>query len=395
MLGIAFWLFVGLVVYVYAGYPLLVTAMARLRPRPSWPAALLPRVTLLISAYREQEAIAGKLENTLQLDYPADLLQILVAVDGADDDTRAVVESFAAQGVEMDFSPQRGGKMAAINRALPRARGDIVLFSDANNLFARDAVRELVRPFADPAVAAVTGAKRIVEGDGALGESEGLYWRYESFIKEQETRLGSSFGVVGEMLAIRRSLYEAPPDSVINDDFYLAMRLVRRGFRVIYAPGARSSEHVSATARDEVARRARIVAGRFQALTRWQELIPWNRPVAAWGLISHKFLRPLVPLFMIGALLANGAALLAPSLSSSQHPVLTLAPPVAGWLLAAQALFYLAAAAGNRLSHHAGGAKLLYLPAFLVNSNWAALKGAIRYLAGRQSTHWERVQRRD
>lgn len=391
MIAVLFWFFVGSIIYVYAGYPLILTLLARTRPQQQAGSALTPSVTLLIAAHNEEAVIAAKLENSLALEYPAGRLQILVAADGSDDRTADIVRNYGGHSVghsvELSYSRQRQGKMAAINRAMARARGDIVLFSDANNLYEPDVVRQLVQPFQDAQVGAASGAKIIARGDGALGESEGLYWRYESFIKRQETRLGSCVGVAGEVLAVRRDLFEAPPDHIINDDFYLAMRLVQRGYRVVYTPQARSYERVSPSPQDEVARRARIVAGRYQALAMAPRLLPLRRPVIAWQVISHKFLRPLVPLAMAGALVTNVIALLRPAGPSLPQ----LAPPFSRLLLLAQIVFYGLAWLGGRLAHRN---KLLYLPTFLVHSNLAAVIGLIRFLTGRQTALWQRVPRR-
>jgi cellulose synthase/poly-beta-1,6-N-acetylglucosamine synthase-like glycosyltransferase len=274
--------------------------------------------------------------------------------------------------------------MAAINRAMLRATGEIVVFSDANNFYAPDTLRELLKPFADAQVGAASGAKIIAEGDGALGETEGLYWRYESFIKEKETAVESSVGVAGEVLALRRSLFEPPPDEIINDDFYMALRLIQRGYRVVYVPSARSVERVSPSVQDERARRARIVAGRYQAMARGVGLLPWGRPLLVWQIVSHKYLRPLLPLAMLSALLAN--------LAWTFRPL--PARRLAALLLLLQGLFYGLAWLGSVLQLGGKVGKALYVPAYLVSSNLAALVGLYRFLAHKQSTRWQRVPRR-
>lgn len=385
-MAIVLWLSIGMIFYTYIGYPALLAVLARLRPRLAVTAVHTPSVTLLIAAYNEEETIAQKIENSLTLDYPPECLQILVVADGSADRTAQIVAAYAGRGVgppsvALRYEPARRGKMAAINRAMPYATGEIVVFSDANNFYQADALRELVQPFADASVGAASGAKVIAKGDGVLGDSEGLYWRYESFIKEKETAVDSSVGVAGEMLALRRRLYQPPPDDIINDDFYIAVRLLHDGYRVVYVPTAHSTERISPTAQDEMARRTRIVAGRYQAIWRGRELLPWKRPLLVWQIVSHKFLRPLVPLAMIAALFANVA------LAWRKRP---LARP----LLFLQIAFYGAALLGSYL--HPGGklGKLLYLPTYLVNSNLAALLGLGRFLAGRQTTRWQRVPRR-
>lgn len=378
-----FWVSVGSIAYTYAGYPLILAVLARLwGRRPTVTADHLPSVTLLIAAYNERDVIRRKIENSLALDYPRGLLQILIAADGSSDDTPDLVRGFADRGVELSFSPARRGKVAAINHAMEGARGDIVVFSDANNDYDRRALRELVRPFADAAVGGVVGAKTVAAGDGSLGEVEGLYWRYESFIRSRETELGSCTGAVGEIFAIRRALFEPPPEAIICDDFYIATRLLRGGHRVIYRPEARSTERVSPSAEGEVKRRARIVVGRYQAILLAHRLLPFRRPMLVWQIVSHKFLRPLVPLAMVCAAASNMA-------------LAWSGPPLYRSLLVGQVLFYGLAEAGRRLGSRRPLGRVLYVPAYLVYSNFAALAGLFRLLVRRRGMHlWERVPRR-
>ncbi len=388
------WVCLGIIGYTYAGYPLLLWLLARFVPAhaghvPTENKAKLPTVTLLIAAYNEEATLAAKLDNSVSLDYPADSLQILVAADGSDDGTLAIVERYATQGVELSYLPRRDGKMAAINRAMKQAWGDIIVFSDANNLYAKETVRALVAGFTNRQVGAVSGAKVIVRGDGALGESEGLYWQYESFIKRQESRLGNCVGVAGEVFAIRRALFQPLPDGIINDDAYMAMDLLRRGYQIRYAPTACSYERVSPAAADEVTRRTRINAGRYQALAEARTLLPWRRPFMLWQLLSHKFLRLFLPLAMIGAAVSN---LLLVFASGIEMGSIHSGPLI---LFAAQLLFYLAALMGNTVPLAGKLGKLCYLPTFLVNSNGAALLGLLRYLRGGQTVQWQRVRRRE
>jgi cellulose synthase/poly-beta-1,6-N-acetylglucosamine synthase-like glycosyltransferase len=358
--------------------------------QPCWPCE--PSVTLLIAAYNEEAFIRQKLENALHLDYPAEKLQILVAADGSDDQTADIVRSFAAQGVQLSFQPARLGKMAAINRAMELARGEVVVFSDANNLYEPGTLRALVLPFGDPLVGGVSGAKHVIQAQDGLSKSEGLYWKYESFIKKQETRLGSCSGVSGEVFAIRRHLFEPAPAGIINDDFYMALRLLRRGCRIVYSSQARSFERVSLTAEDEIIRRTRINAGRYQAVALAGQLFPFNQPVLLWQIISHKLMRLLVPFAMIGALITNFIALFLndPGAASAFW---ALKQPFSSLFFALQCLFYLMAWVGNlgKITGKAG--KVLYLPAFLFNSNLAAWQGFMRFITGRQTALWQRARR--
>ncbi len=389
--AILFWASVFLVFYAYFGYPLLVWMLARFKKQKKEDENYEPSVTLLIAAYNESTAITTKLENALTLDYPHEKLQILVTNDGSEDGTGEIVRSFAEKGVEMVSGEQRQGKMMALKRGMKAARGEIIVMSDATNAFSPNTIKALIAPFVDPSVGIASGAKFIPKGDGALGSSESLYWKYESWIKKEETKLGNCINVTGEIYAFRKPLFGSPPDSIINDDFYMMMNTFKQGYRVVYAPTARSWERVSQTAADEVERRARINAGRYQAMAMSPKFLPYDRPLLVWQIISHKFSRPLVPFAMIIALFANIFALLFPT---EKTGFFALAPSWAYLLLVAQILFYALAILGKYINSGIIG-KVLYLPTFLVNSNWAALKGFWRFSSRRQTTLWERVQRRE
>lgn len=395
MLGILFWLCVLLIIYTYAGYPFLIWLFSRAMPRPIADSTATPYVTLLIAAFNEEKVIAQKIENSLQLIYPRDRLQILVMDDGSEDRTQEIIKSYADRGVELAYNPPRRGKMAAINRAIQQARGEIVLFSDASNSYAADVVNEISAPFSNPRVGAVVGARAIEAGEGGLGESEGLYWKYESFIQKNESLLGCCTGIVGEILAIRRNLFTPPPDGIINDDFFMAMQVAKQGYRVAYAPNARSFESISLQARDGIERRKRIVAGRYQAIFHANRILPWNRPLVVWQIISHKFMRPLVPLFMIGALMINLLALVIPS-QTNVFQLLFMSPPYNWTVFTMQAAFYLLAVGGRVLENrNIGWLRIFYVPTFLLNSNWAALEGLYRFVTGKQTTHWAKTARHD
>ncbi len=393
-IALFFWISVGGILYTYFGYPLLIFLFARLVAKSGTHQTSLPPVTLLIAAYNEENVIEEKIRNSLAIDYPKELFQVLIVADGSTDKTCEIAKRYIPAGVDLLYQPERRGKMAAINRALPQARGEIIIFSDANNLYPLDAICRLIGPFENPEVGAVTGAKVIQQGDGSLGTSEGLYWKYESFIKKQESRLGSCTSAAGEMLAIRKDLYLPPPENVINDDFYIAMQIVRKGYRLVYVPEAKSIERVSPSAQDEITRRTRINAGRFQAIAMAKQILPLHRPLLVWQILSHKFLRPLVPFGMIGAALFNLLAVLFPPKSNN---LFLLGKPYSLIFLSLQILFYMLAWLGRDYGNRGDQnrfLRLLYLPTFLTNSNWAALMGFFRFLRGRQSHVWERIARR-
>ncbi|RME60385.1 MAG: glycosyltransferase family 2 protein, partial [Caldilineae bacterium] len=228
----AFWSAVGVILYTFFGYPLLLAAAARLRPRPHRQAPITPAVTILIPAYNEARVIEAKIENSLAQAYPSEKLDILVVADGSNDDTAARAQKYARQGVRVLYEPARRGKIAAINRAMPWVKSEIVVFTDANAMLTENAVAALVRHFADPKVAAVAGEKRVAGG------GEGLYWRYESYLKRLDSQLTSVMGAAGELFALRRDLFQPPALDSIIEDFVLSMELVAAGWRVIYEPAA-------------------------------------------------------------------------------------------------------------------------------------------------------------
>lgn len=394
IIELLFWFSLGAILYTYLGYPILITLMPT-RKNPLIKENSSPfSTTLLIAAFNEKDVIEEKIKNSLATEYPYEKLQILIVTDGSSDETPLIVKSYSNTGVELLHQPERRGKMAAINRAMPYVRGDVIIFSDANNSYEPSTIPRLVQPFNDSQIGAVSGAKVITKGDGELGNSEGLYWKYESYIKKQESRVGSCTSVAGEILAIRKNAYITPPDHIINDDFYMAMQIIRQGYRLVYVADAKSNERVSPSAKDERIRRARINAGRYQAIAIAGNLLP-KEAILRWQIISHKFLRPLVPFFMIAIFLTNILAVLFPH--SRPQGLLYHSYSFSLILLTAQILFYLLAFTGTLLEKHKGGGSarlLLYLPTFLVNSNYSALLGFLQYIKGKPGHLWQKAQRR-
>lgn len=391
MTGILFWVSICFIFYVYAGYPLLAALLAQLRQPLKVESNEQPAVTLIFAAHNEEKVIGKKLENSLGLDYPHEKLQIIAVDDGSTDRTAEIAEAYQARGVTLVHFDQRRGKLAALKEAINEVKGEIILFSDADNYYPPDCLKEAVKMFSNASVGAVSGGRNVI-GETALGEAEGLYWKYEEFIKKQESRLGSCVGVAGDLLAIRRELFTAPPDGTINDDFTMAMSVLKQGRRVVYAPKARSYHPVGRSEREEVERRARMAAGRYQSMFAGWNKFPSHNLTAAWQIISHKYLRPYIPIAMILALSANIICLFETSRMSL--PVwLRLGSPYNWIFLSAQALFYIAAGISMKYKFKGWVGKALYLPAFLVNSNLAALAGLYRYLFLKQGVSWKKAAR--
>jgi len=371
---ILFWVSAGVVVYVYAGYPLLLELLTRLRGRSIALGSPTPAVSLIVSAYNEAGVIGAKLENALAMNYPRELLDIIVVSDASDDRTDDIVHGFASRGVRLQRMSGRAGKSAGLNAALPLCRGEIVVFSDANAMYDAGTLRMIVRNFADPAVGAVTGETRYAKAhkDEAT-RNEGLYWRYEQWIKRLESRAGSLVGGDGALYAIRKSLYRPlRPDDL--SDFVNPLQVVASGFRNVYETEAFSVEGGAGSFDREYRRKVRIVNRAWRAMMRNRALLnPFRFGLFAWQCFSHKLLRWLVPLFLLIAFVTN--------------VVLVNERPIYVATLGVQAAFYLAAIVGAFLAKRGGGGALL-VPYYFCLVNVACAHGILDYLRGETYTTW-------
>jgi poly-beta-1,6-N-acetyl-D-glucosamine synthase len=364
--AVVFWLSAAAVIYVYAGYPALIALAARLsrRRRSDAPVTPLPPISIVVAARNEAARIAARVENLLSLEYPAPR-QLIVASDGSSDTTISVLQRFgsAVQAIDLPAS----GKAAALNAAVERAAHDIVVFADARQRFAENALVELLRPFADPQVGAVTGElvldceardrrkgserrlatapyppvheRRLASDrrsfESTIADGLGLYWRYEKSIRRNESAAWSTLGATGAIYAMRRSLWRPLPPDTILDDVLAPMRVVLAGYRVVFAEGAVAYDRTADDAQAETRRKIRTLAGNYQILALEPRLLlPWRNPV--WlQYASHKLGRLVVPYALL--------AMLAASMTLSGHSLF-----YAG-VLAAQCAFYLLAGYGGWL----------------------------------------------
>ena len=394
MAQVLFWLAVLFIIYTYFGYFIIIALLAKAVKPPIYSPIEFPTVTLLIPAYNEELVIRRKIQNCLELDYPKEKLQILVAADGSDDSTPDIVRDYLGNRVELNYIPERNGKMAAINRAVPKCSGEIIVFSDANNFYNPDVIKKLVMPFANEKVGATTGAKRIIEDGQELSSAESIYWKYESAIKKYETLLGSCVAAVGEMFAIRKELFEPAPKNIINDDHYITLSLLRRGYDVIYIPEAKSFEYVSPTFKDEIKRRKRISSGSFQTIFLSTQILPFNRPFEVWKEISHKYFRSFIPFAMILAITSNLFVIIFPP-NATRMTLLNLAYPFNWFFFISQLVFYTIGLSGNFVKFPGRIGKILYLPTFLINSNYALVCGIKDYFRKKDAFIWDKVRRTD
>jgi cellulose synthase/poly-beta-1,6-N-acetylglucosamine synthase-like glycosyltransferase len=374
-----FFIAVVLIAYTWAGYPLLALMLSRWLTRPVRRAAITPPVSIIIAAYNEERDLAAKLENTLALDYPPGQLEIIVASDCSTDRTDEIVRSFAGRGVKLFRQTQRHGKTIAQNQAVSLSTGEILVFSDATTMYERNALRKIVRSFADPEVGCVAGQLVYVDRAAtAVGKGCRSYWGYEKLLRLSESRLGSLIGVSGCLYAVRRSCHTKLAKDII-DDFAIATEIHLQGLRTVYEPGAIATEETNERSRDEFRMRVRVIEQTLRVLARYRAVLSLRRHGwFAWQLLSHKALRYLVPFWLLAALLSN-------------------------WRLAADSIFYRAAfiaqcaACGlafagwcaERLRLRLG---LLAVPYYFVLANAASMLALLKFLRGQAHVTWEPVR---
>jgi cellulose synthase/poly-beta-1,6-N-acetylglucosamine synthase-like glycosyltransferase len=304
MLAALFWICAGLLVYAQLGYAVLLKLLALVRDRRPASAPGTPAVTLVIAAYAEEDVIGAKVANALALDYPRDRLEIIVACDGSPDATPARAR---AAGADLVLELPRGGKVRTQDQAVERASGDIVAFGDANALWEPGALRELVAPFADPAVGYVCGQVRFLNEAGT--NQEGLYWRYEMALRGLESRLASVTGGNGAIYATRREDYLVV-DAVMGHDLSFPFNMVKRGRRAVYAPAARATEKMVPTIEGEFARKRRMMSHAWPIVFKGGLLSPRGySPLYALMIFSHRVLRYAAPFLHLAALGLNLALL--------------------------------------------------------------------------------------
>lgn len=386
ILSIIFWVGILIVFYSYVGYGLLLFLLVRAKKLFVKPSFLKndfsPKITLMVAAYNEEAYIKDKIENSLGLDYPKDKIQYLFVTDGSDDKTPEIIQQFPE--IELMHKPERQGKIMAVERAIPNVTGDIVIFTDANTGLNKEALKNIVRHFANEKVGVVSGEKRILnrDADEAAGAGEGFYWKYESKLKKWDDELYSVMGAAGELFAIRTKLFEPIPKDSLIEDFYMSFKIVQKGYKIAYEPDAYALEEPSASVKEELKRKIRIAAGGIQSIVRLKALLnPFKYGVITFQYISHRALRwTLAPLALPIIFIAN--------MFLFQQ----------GWVykavFAVQVLFYLAALLGYILEKKQIRLKLLFIPYYFCMMNYAVYAGFKRYLKGSQSVLWEKAARR-
>ena len=385
-----FWICMFLVFYTYIGYGIVLWIAVKVKelfsPQKVFELPeILPQVTLFITAYNEEEMVDEKMVNCLSLDYPRDKLQIVWVTDGSNDDTNERLANY--QGVTILFKPQRQGKTAAINRGMKSVTTPIVIFTDANTSINRKAVKEIVKAFTDSRTGCVAGEKRIdtKEKDSASSGGESAYWKYESLLKELDSRLYSSVGAAGELFAIRTSLFQEMREDTLLDDFVLSLQIAIKGYRIVYCRNAHATEQASLNMQEEEKRKVRIAAGGIQAIGRlWPLFNIFRYKCLSFQYISHRVLRWTITPVALLLLLPLNLFLLYPEAASV-------------WLYqvfaAGQLLFYLLAVLGWILSKKSIRTKYLFIPYYFLFMNLNVFKGMAYLKNFRGLAVWEKAKR--
>ncbi len=387
MMEILFWVCLFTVFYSYFGYGLVLYAIIKFK-RLFLPVRSIinndyrPFVSFIVPCYNESQVLEDKILNTLQLEYPKDKIEFIFITDGSNDGSDSIIKNYKELiGLHL---PERRGKSAAENRSVSNAKGEIIIFSDANTSLQSDAVQQLIKHYADPLIGGVSGEKRILQDgkENAAGAGEGFYWKYESKLKKWDAELYTIVGAAGELFSFRKNLYIKLDEDTILDDFMLSLRIASRGYRVHYEPAAMATETASVNSKEELKRKIRICAGGWQAMNRLSFLLnPFNDPLLTFQYISHRVLRwTLAPLFMI--------ILLAITIPLAKNNAFYTT------LLFLQICLYVAAFAGMLMEKQQIRLRAFFIPYYFCMMNYAAIAGFIRYMGAGQAAVWERSERK-
>jgi cellulose synthase/poly-beta-1,6-N-acetylglucosamine synthase-like glycosyltransferase len=389
MLFIKLVLFIGafVIFYSYIGYGILLWLLVKLKNARQRKKAVLkeftPPVTLIVAAYNEEEFIDKKIQNTLSLRYPREMFKIIFVTDGSTDATSEIVAKYP--DIQLLHSQDRRGKVEAMHRAMGFVQTPYVIFSDANTLLNEQSIRNLVRHYQDMRVGGVAGEKRIITSskEAVAGAGEGLYWKYESFLKKLDSDFYSVVGAAGELFSIKTELYEYPGRNILLDDFIISLSICRRGYRIAYEPDAFAMESASLSLKEEQKRKIRISAGAFQSMIMMSDLMNvFKYPMLSFQYISHRVLRwTLCPIFLPLVLISSIVLV-----AFGEGLLYT-------FVLAAQLLFYLLAFLGFLTASRKTRIGFLYAPYYLLFINYSLYAGFFRFMKGNQTVLWEKASR--
>ncbi len=390
LLKIIFGFSLGIVLYTYLGYGMILFFLIKLKNifskkknTPSQSEEELPDVTIVVAAFNEADFIEEKIKNCLEFDYPQQKLHLLFVTDGSDDDTPEIIKRYPK--VVLLHQPERRGKIAATNRALGFVKTPIVVFTDANTFVNREAIKKMVRHYRDEKTGVVAGEKRIAmkEKDDATGAGEGIYWKYESTLKKWDAELYSAVGAAGELFSIRTVLFEPVPADTIVEDFVMTLTIARKGYRIAYEPESYALEGPSASVSEELKRKIRIAAGGMQAVVRLSALLnPFRYGLLSFQYLSHRVLRWTLAPLALPLLFFSNLFLVYLNGNTFLH-----------FFFLAQCGFYLLAMIGFLLEQQKIKLKAFFVPYYFFIMNYAVYAGFFRAIKGKQTVIWEKAKR--
>ena len=388
MVTVIFWISLFLLLYCYIGYPVFLFLVNKAKSFFSAKKAVnnegenIP-VTLIVAMHNEAAVLEEKIRNTFALDYPKENLYVIFVDDGSTDGSPEIAEKYP--DIELIRHEQRRGKAAAIRSAMQKVKTPVVIFSDANSMLNKQSIKKIVRHYRDSFTGGVAGEKRVLRSapGSDVGNMEGIYWRYESFLKKQESDFYTTVGAAGELFSIRTSLFRMTDDDVITDDFLISMKVCLQGYRVAYEPDAYSSELSSASLNEEAKRKIRIASGAYQSIGYIKGSMNFFRyPLLSFQYFSHRLLRWVMGPFLIPVIFLSNVFIILNTSDNIYH-----------LLFYAQLLFYLIAFTGWLLvrNNRKGGA--LTAPFYFLFTNFCLLEGLIIFLKGQHTVLWQRSLR--
>ena len=379
---ILFWILLLTILYCYFGYPFFIYLVAKLNLRKVHKGDIQPAVSIVLSVWNEEDVIENKIKNLLGLDYPREKLEIVIGSDGSTDKTTARIRSFSDSRIVFLESGQREGKMATINQLVKKAKHEIVIFTDARQIFAANAIQELVKNFADPKVGSVSGELIFAPREGGTAKGLNLYWEYEKFLRSQESKVHSMPGATGAIYAIRRELFAEVPNQVILDDMYIPLKIIEKRYRAVFDKTAKAYDEVADSPKQEHRRKARTLYGNYQIFGLFPGMFNIFRSPIAIQLFSHKFLRVIAPFFMIMLFMVN---VMLANLNFYKG------------FLVLQIIFYGMAVFGALARYGKYGilkfiSKICYIPYVFCLLNFSALVGFLRFVMAKQTITWQKAR---
>ncbi|MDO6439308.1 glycosyltransferase family 2 protein [Cyclobacterium sp. 1_MG-2023] len=387
MLQVVFWIAIAVVAYTFLGYGIVIALLVKLKGLfrkgdDNTQEDFVPEVTLVVPCFNEADIIKEKIINSLSLEYPNDKIEIVFITDGSNDHFREVLNEFPS--VKLLHEDRRAGKTAAENRAMKFVKSPFVVFTDANTNLNKKAIKNIVKHFSKENVGCVSGEKRVLveEEDSASSAGEGMYWKYESFLKKMDSKFYSAVGAAGELVAFRTSLYRDLPEDTILDDFMQSLLIASDGYRIVYEPDAYAMETGSDTTSEELKRKVRISAGGWQSMKRlFFKITPFNHPLLFFQYLSHRVLRWTITPFLLLLIFILNFFLLNEGL-------------IYQLVMIAQLAFYAAALLGYILENRKLRIKVLFIPFYFCMMNYAVVAGLFRFLKGSQKSTWEKSKRK-